>query len=381
MRKAIALITYTRFEYLQPVWASIRNQTIAGRPLVETYDVYVFQDGLWAGEPDAGRAGHDDVRDLLDRLPSWITVSTQAANLGIALHYDFVEKLLFVRNGYDFVVFCEDDLILAPGYMSVVDQMADRFHDDRRVGMVSAHPRDPTMPIALQHANRDRYAPMGHNWGYGLSRSFWQRRQPLIECYLDLIRGTAYRNRDERVILEWLERIGFCPAATSQDYVKTCATYALGAVKLATCANFGLPIGRSGVHCTPGLFEQMGFDRTVVFDDALDTIGDLGDETHRALWRQMIHQVEARDVQVIADPEGHDLDAWERRLEAGDFHPGRVVPDILARARASDLSAGSTGPYRVEVDPRRAVAAPVGRADCCPCGSGKRDKHCHGRLT
>jgi hypothetical protein len=229
VKKALALLAYNRLEYLEPVWASIASQTIAGRPLPDTYDVFVFQDGPWTGERDTGRAGHEDVRAWLDRLPSWATVTRQAGNLGIAYHYDFIEKRLFVETDYDFVVFCEDDLVLAPGYMSVVDLMADKFHDDHRVGMVSAHPIDPTVPLELQRAHRSRWTAMGHNWGYGISRSFWKRRQPLIECYLDLIRGVPYRDRNHQLIYTWLERIGFRPLASSQDHVKTCATYALGA--------------------------------------------------------------------------------------------------------------------------------------------------------
>ncbi|NDQ55813.1 MAG: SEC-C domain-containing protein [Acidipila sp.] len=380
MRKALALIAYTRLEYLQSVWASIQSQTIAGHALSQTYDIYVCQDGLWAGEAAAGRTGHYNVRKWLDQLPSRVVVLKQTENLGIAVHYDFIEKLLFVENSYDFVVLCEDDLVLAPGYMSVIDRMADKFHDDRRVGMVSAHPGDPTVPIELQHAHKDRWAPMGHNWAYGISRSFWKRRQPLIECYLDLIRKVPYRYRNEQLIFKWLERIGFRPFASSQDYVRTCATYALGAVKLSTYPNFGRPIGRSGVHCTPALFKRMGFDRTVVFDDQLDAIGDLSDDTHRDLWQQMIHQVEARNVQVIADPEGHDVDAWETRLATGDFHPSRVIPDVLAATCASDRAALP----RQHHGPAYATssgAANVSRTVRCPCGSGKRYKRCHGRLT
>jgi len=334
MRKALALIAYARPEYLQSVWVSIQNQLIAGSPLSETYDIYVFHDGLWDGESAAGRTGHGQVAEWLGQLPSGIMVRRQAENLGIALHYDLIEKTLFVENGYDFVVLCEDDLVLAPGYMSVVDRMADMFLDDRRVGIVSAHPGNPTVPIDLQHVHRHRWAPMGHSWGYGISRSFWNRRQPFVECYLDLIRNVQYRNRSEELIFEWLDRIGFRPCASSQDYVKTCATYALGAVKLATFPNFGRPIGRSGVHCNPALFEQMGFDRAVVFDDQLDVIGDLSDETYRNLWQQMIHQVGVRNVQVIANPDGHNVRAWEARLTRGDFHPCRVIPDIFAAACA-----------------------------------------------
>jgi hypothetical protein len=38
------------------------------------------------------------------------------------------------------VLFCEDDLILAPGYLAAIEQMRERFADDARVGMMAAHP-------------------------------------------------------------------------------------------------------------------------------------------------------------------------------------------------------------------------------------------------
>jgi hypothetical protein len=359
VKKALALLAYARLDYLEPVWTSIQSQTIAGRSLRDTYDVYVFHDGLWTREPADVGSGHQAVRDWLDRLPSWTKVTKQAENLGIARHYDFVEKQLFVESGYDFVVFCEDDLMLAPGYLSAIDRMADRFHADRRVGMIAAHPCDPTVSIEQQRVHKAAWAPMGHSWGYGMSRSFWERRQPLIEHYLDLLGGRPYRQRDHRLIMTWLERIGFRPAATSQDYVKTCATYALGAVKLSTFANLGRPIGRAGVHCTPEMFERMGLDRAVVFDGEIDVVADLSDEIYRDLWRQMIHQVGELRVPVIADPDAHDVQIWETRLAAGEFHANRVVADLIG-----------------------ASASPAARRLMpCPCGSGKRLKHCHGRLS
>jgi SEC-C motif len=365
MKKALALIAYTRLEYLQLVWASIHEQTIAGRPLSEFYDIHVFQDGLWAGDSYEVRIAHEEVRKWMDELPSGVTVHRQSANLGIALHYDFIEKLLFVERGYEYVVFCEDDLVLAPGYMSVMDRMADTFHDDHRVGMMSAHPGDPTVSLELQRKYRNRWAPMGHNWGCGISRSFWERRQPLVECYLNLVRDAPYRHRNDWLIYNWLARIGFRPFfASSQDFIKTCATYALGAVKLSTYPNLARPIGRIGVHSTPDLFERMGFHRTVVLDEPIDVISGLDDDTYRDLWSRMIHQVGDRNVQVIADPQSHDVEAWERKLATGDFQPSRIIADLLAAANVSQRN-----------------GAPVNRITRCPCGSGKRYKDCHGRLV
>ncbi len=96
MKKAIAIITYARSDYLQLVLPSILAQRIRGRPVADEYDIYAFQDGLWEEESPENRAGHAKISALLDSLPDSIAVFKQSANLGVALHFDFFEKLLFV---------------------------------------------------------------------------------------------------------------------------------------------------------------------------------------------------------------------------------------------------------------------------------------------
>ncbi|SFI17827.1 Glycosyl transferase family 2 [Collimonas sp. OK307] len=334
MKKALAIICYNRPDYFELFWLSVTSQVINDRPLHETYDIYLFQDGLWEGEPVINKDNHQRVTQLVSRLPENVKIFHQKENLGVALHFDFIEKHLFQQAGYDFVAFCEDDLILAPGYMSVIDMMANKFHDDPRVGMVSAHPGNPTVPLEQQKSNRHKYAAMDHNWGFGLTRSFWEKRQPLVECYLDLIRSVPYRKRPEKVIFEWLRAAGFNPAASSQDYIKSCATFALGALKLSTFPNFGLPIGRTGLHCSPELFKKMGFDRTVVFDEELDMVGDLDQEQFLSLYKKGEHHFLKKKDRSVSGPERFNSDQWKIKLNSGELHPRRLIPDFFLASTA-----------------------------------------------
>jgi hypothetical protein len=329
MNKALAIITYARSDYFELVLHSILNQTIKNRSVSDFYDIYIFQDGLYEGESAVNIAGHERISCLLEKIPKSIAVFKQRVNLGVALHFDFIERLLFVDKGYDFVVFCEDDLILAPGYMSAIDMMAEKFHDDPRVGMVSAHPSNPTIPLEQQRANKNKFATMGHNWGFGLSRTFWEKRQPFVDCYLELIRDVPYRKRNSKVIFEWLKKCGFNPAASSQDHIKNCATFALGALKLSTFPNFGLPIGRTGLHCTTALFKKMGFDKTVVFDQELDVIADLDDTQFISIYSQSARQVCEKFAQAVRDPKKNDIQEWQARLIAGEFHPKKIMPEFF----------------------------------------------------
>jgi preprotein translocase subunit SecA len=65
----------------------------------------------------------------------------------------------------------------------------------------------------------------------------------------------------------------------------------------------------------------------------------------------------------------------EEQLEAAE------VPPQLEHVQYqhADMDEALT---RVEDKPMPAQAAPkVGRNDACPCGSGKKYKHCHGKLN
>lgn len=333
MRKALAVLSYNRDRYFELVLPSILHQRIAGRSVSDLYDIYFFQDGLWENEPEHAATGHRVVANTLRTLTEKYPVFQQEKNLGVALHFDFVERLLFEQKGYDFVAFFEDDLVLAPGYIQALDLMADKFDADPRVGMVSAHPSDPTLPLLDQKKSRHEFATMGHNWGFGLSRTFWQRRQPFVDCYLDLLKGSSYRNRPHKLIWNWLEAAGFSGAASSQDYVKQCGTFGLGACRISTKANFGLPIGRSGLHCKPELFKEMGFDSTVVCDEPITTVADLSDGDFKSLYSKQGHEVGGQPVLH----ELADHIAWESRLLKGQFHPMCIMPGLSSPANPSPV--------------------------------------------
>jgi hypothetical protein len=308
MKKAMAIITYNRLRYFELVLPSIMSQKIDGKPVSETYDVYVFQDGLWEEEPNESRADHEKIAELVAKYPG-VKFFRQAHNLGIAFHFDFIERMLYLDKKYDYVVFHEDDLILAPEYMKILDLMGDKFKDDDRVGMVSANPAQSSISLDQQRQNQNqgKYAPMSHNWGFGLTRRFWLKRQPFVDAYLEIIRDVPYRIRPNAVIFDWLKKNGFRGGASSQDYVKCCATVALGAVRIATCGNYGLPIGRWGMHFRPDLFKKMGYDHIVICDLIVLKLVNLDN----ANYQEILH----RQQDIMGIQIGYfDFNEWLRKF-------------------------------------------------------------------
>jgi len=326
MKMALAVVTYDRAHYLSLVLPSILAQTIDGQPVWDHFDIHVFQDGFCHDDSRSNADGHRQVSEIMRGLPAHIETLQQPENLGVALHFDFIEKRLFREKGYDFILFCEDDLVLSSQYASVIKKMAEKFEGDERVGMISAHPSNPARSKSDQIKNIYDYSEIGHNWGFGLFRAFWERRQSLVESYLSLVQGVPYRKRPSNVIFKWLENCGFNPSGSSQDYIKQCSTAALGAVRFSTYANFGLPIGRTGLHCKPELFASMGFDKAVVCDHPIYVPGDLTDQRFQEILRSQ------RTACLKESDHFPSTVAWENLVRSGALHPRKLVGEYEANA-------------------------------------------------
>lgn len=94
-KPAIALITYCRSEYFEKVFNSILSQQINNQPFSDFFDLYVFQDGLVDNAPAQEQLGHQTIAKLCQTQIAHDCFVTQAKNLGVALHFDFIERFLF----------------------------------------------------------------------------------------------------------------------------------------------------------------------------------------------------------------------------------------------------------------------------------------------
>lgn len=131
-------------------------------------------------------------------------------------------------------------------------------------------------------------------WGYLISRRCWNNIFPFLRTYAEsfLNRSADYRMRPHNEIWGWIlhqhiaqprfifqlsyvlnkeeeeERIKYMSQfITGQDAVTIHAMHILGWVRIATVVNRGIYIGESGVHKTPAVFKQMGYDKIEMFED------------------------------------------------------------------------------------------------------------------
>jgi hypothetical protein len=313
-KPAIALITYCRADYFEKVLHSILSQRIGDQTVGDVFDLFVFQDGLLATENAEQHQGHSAIAALCQTQIAQGHYMAQATNQGVAMHFDYVERLLFETQDRPWVVFCEDDLVLAPGYLETLCVMAQQFRNDPRVGMFSCFATNSNQPIDKQQANQHALTSMAHHWAFGMHKAAWLKRQPLVDEYLKLLQGNAYRQRPHGRIQNWHTFCGFKPGSTSQDYAKACAMAAAGMVKVSSYANFGSYIGEYGLHFTPEIYAKQGYANSVIFPHPITQPFALDD----ARYAELISQQRNNTLEA---PQQFDPVEFAERLSSGKFTP------------------------------------------------------------
>ena len=313
-KPAIALITYSRVEYFTKVFDSITKQEINNKPFNHYFDLYVFQDGLLAGETPEQVQSHREIAELIRSNPNELKYFPQTKNLGVALHFDFIERFLFNKQDCPWVAFCEDDLVLSPGYLETLLCMANSFKDDERVAMFSCFGKTSNQSIENQKEHQNDLITMEHHWGFGMHQLAWRKRQPLVDEYLKLVSSVPYRERNHVAIQNWHDFCGFRPGATSQDYAKACAMAAMECIKVSSYANFATYVGEYGLHFTPELYAQKGFAQSNVFPTPINRSFCLNDSTYKSL-------LQKQQSITIKELEKFDSVNFKQRLEIGALAP------------------------------------------------------------
>jgi len=279
-KTALAIISFNRPSYLKLVLESIKTNDL------KNIDVYFFQDGFktFKGESVTEESLIKESLKIFNDSGIKGEVKVQDYNLSVALHFDYIERFLFLDRNYQQVIFFEDDLTLQPNYISTLMYMFDKYGEDERVGMISAYGANSKNTLENQEQNKHKLYHMHHNWGFGITRKFWLKRQPLIDSYLEYFcYNNEYRKRDGEAIRNWLRLQGFSSNATSQDYIKQQATKRLKAVRITCYPNLGKYIGEKGLHCTPSLFKKMGFGEQNLYVGEVNRLEELTDSLYQEL--------------------------------------------------------------------------------------------------
>ena len=283
----IAIMSFDRPAYFEKVLESLVRQIGVD---IGSRAIYLFQDGgrnQFSGNTYASQNLIDqNVKLFRGYLPHG-TVLESPHNLGVALNYDRAERLFFEELESEAAIFLEDDLILSPFYIDVLDRLVELALKDVRIGYVSAV-GNHTLPADEQRRRKHELTNLQQTWGFALTRRQWRANQPYLQQYLKLVRNIDYRKRSHLDIFDLYTSWGAARVFSSQDRAKYIASTLNSNLWVSTVPNFGKYIGAVGLHCNEEMYAAGRFSETTLFPEMPETFDEFSDEQYRVL---LAHQL------------------------------------------------------------------------------------------
>src|ERR1700719_1919507 len=179
----IAVMSFDRPHYLESVLHSLRAQTV---PIAAT-EIFLFQDGY------RSRNGHDltDPRlvercmELFETIFPGAKTFSSTENLGVAFNFARAEDYFFQKLGASAALFFEDDLILAPHYLTALYALTAIALEEKRIAYIAAY-GDHRASLAEQKLSANKLILMRHKWGFALTRRQWLAQRDILAPYLEI---------------------------------------------------------------------------------------------------------------------------------------------------------------------------------------------------
>ena len=160
----IALFVYKRPDHVLRTVAALQANPLARESLV-----YVFSDGP-TGPTDVKNI--EDVRAVVKRMDGFgkVCIREQPQNLGLAK--SVIAGVTEVVAAHGRVIVLEDDLVVAPGFLSFMNQALDRYENDQQVMQVSGYMFPVQRPYRL---GQTFFCRVPTSWGWGTWARAWAR--------------------------------------------------------------------------------------------------------------------------------------------------------------------------------------------------------------
>lgn len=167
MRPApIAIFAYNRPEHLARAIRALKANDLA-----RASELHIFSDG--PKQPSAVRAV-EEVREVASRVTGFakLHVYEQAHNMGLAT--SVISGVTDLCQAYGRVIVLEDDLVVAPGFLTFMNQALERYERDSRVMQVSGY----MFPVTkMRGAGSTFFCRIPTSWGWAT----WQRAWTCLE--------------------------------------------------------------------------------------------------------------------------------------------------------------------------------------------------------
>ena len=279
MRTAVATFGFGRPDHFDRMLRSLGSC-----PEVEegTVDVFHFLDGGPGSQ-------QDELRAVIDAsgVP-FTSIIARTENYGVGRQLIGARRELLDEHGYDRMVLVEDDIELNSTYLTSLLKLSDWAEAYADVGTVQvwnveAGAEEELRPYLHQVELTNR-----HFVTYCLTKRVWDLIKPVLYAYEErfLLKrpyGKRPHYRIRRFMRQQLKQarktaggtrldppvqavhnpfptVPWRTAPTSQDAITSLAMYLQGLHRLTTRVSHAFYFGETGVHCTPEVYESMGFN-------------------------------------------------------------------------------------------------------------------------
>lgn len=259
MKTPIVLIAFNRPNYFYETCQSISEQA-------KDRDVYLFLDGP---------KNQNDVFNI--NTVKWTfnnffpdgKVFDSEQNIGIAFNTKRAREIVFEK--YKKAVFIEDDLVLEPYYLSMLDRLMDMLENDPNVGMVNCFAGAATRHNNLnslenQEKNKSKLIACSHTYAIGMWADKYEKIKPTLYEYYKLL-PPIYKNRPHQPIIDFWKSKGLGQGMniTSQDKATDSSMLLVNQYKVSTYTNNLKYIGEMGDNSNTIAFKSFNWENYPIY--------------------------------------------------------------------------------------------------------------------
>ena len=245
-------------------------------------DVFHYIDGGPGAEQEALRAVIEG-----SGVP-YLEIVARPDNLGVGRQLISARRELLDERGYDRMVLVEDDIELHSTYMTTLLRLADWAEAYADVGTVQVWNVEAGTKEQLEPHLEEVELTNRHFVTYCITKRAWDIIKPTLYAYeANYLLGKPYGKRPHYRIRRFMRSqlkagrqqpagtrldppsaavhnpfpsVPWRSAPTSQDAITSLALYLGGLHRITTRVSHAFYFGETGVHCTPEVYDQMGFN-------------------------------------------------------------------------------------------------------------------------
>jgi hypothetical protein len=183
MRPApIALFVHKRAEHTRRTVEALRAD-----PLAAASDLVVFAD---AAKTRNHAAAVEAVRDYVRGITGFASVTMVARERNLGLADSITDGVGQMCDAHGRVIAIEDDLIVAPGFLTFLNEGLRRYADYAKVFQISGY------MYSGQYGDSDAFfLPMISCWGWATSKRAWAHYDPAMSGFSQLAENKDLRRR------------------------------------------------------------------------------------------------------------------------------------------------------------------------------------------